>query len=496
MSAKIFYGLLVLTIFSTLLVSCKENTIEPVLTGSLSGKVIDSESGLVLGSTSITTNPATDAIVTDNSGTFSINDIAVGSYIITAKKSGYKTSSVTVTVKENLTTQAVIQLDYNPASNTLTAPVNPVPENQASGKPTDLTLTWSSISSENGSITYDVYLYNSESTTPTKIASSISDTTIRLADLQYNKTYFWQVIVKDTANSFNGDVWSFTTKPFPNNPFAFIRMIDGNYKLFTSDSLNENSVQLLNTSNKEIWPRYNPNKTKIAFVSDINIDRQIYSVNIDGSDLQKITSISVAGYNNNGIGFSWAPDGGSLIYAHYDKLYRINADGSNLHLIATAPGNRHFRECEFSSLGDKIAVETIGSNPYDSEIYTMNSDGSNMQLIVDNLPGIIERPSFSLDGKSILYSHDISGFESADGRQLNSHVFVKSLIDSTVKDLSFNKVNGTNDTNPRYSPDGGSIIFNNSKNDGSGTSDIWIVDLSGEYRHKIITNGLMPDWKR
>ncbi len=496
MSAKIYYTLTVLTIFSLLLVSCKENTIEPVLTGSIIGKVMDSESGSVLGNTSITTNPATDAIVTDNSGTFTIKDIGVGSYTITAKKNGYKTSSVTVSVKENITSQAVIQLEQTPSSNTLTAPLNPFPKNQTAGNPINLTLTWSSIGSENGSISYDVYLYNSEASIPTKIASSISDTTIDVTNLQYDKTYFWQVIVSDTANSLNGDVWSFTTKPFPNNPFAFIRMIDGNYKLFTSDSLDENSIQLLNSTDKELWPRFNPGKTKIAFVSDINLEQQIYTVNIDGSGLKKITTLSVAGYNNNGIGFSWAPDGGSLIYAHYDKLYRINSDGSNLKEIATAPANRHFRECEFSPSGDKIVVETIGANPYNSEIYTMKTDGSNMQLVVDNLPGIIERPSFSLDGKSILYTHDVSGLESTDGRQLDSHIFIKSLIDSTVKDLSFNKVNGTNDTNPRFSPDGGSIIFNNSINDGSGHPDIWIVDLSGEYRHKIITNGLMPDWKR
>ncbi len=496
MFKNMIFVLFALSVFSLIFISCKENTIEPVLTGSISGKVIDSESGVVLGGTSITTNPATDAIITDNSGTFNIKEIAVSNYTITAKKNGYKTSSVTVTVKENVTTQAIIQLDYNPGSNTLTEPSNPSPKNQATDNPINFTLTWSSSTAGNGPITYDVYMYNSESPNPMQIASGITDTLVDVSGLNYNKTYYWQVIVNDTANSINGDVWSFTTKQFPNNPFAFTRMIDGNYKLFTADSLDENSLQLLSSSDKEIWPRFNPNKTKIAFVSDVNLEHQIYTVNVDGSGFQKITNLSVAGYNNIGIGFSWAPDGGSLIYAHYDKLYRVNADGSNLRVVATAPVNRHFRECEFSALGDKIVVETIGTNPYDSEIYTMNSDGSNLKLIVDNLPGIIERPSFSTDGKSIMYTHDVSGFESADGRQLNSHIFIKSLVDSTVKDLSFNKLNGTNDTNPRFSPDGGSIIFNNSTNDGASQPDIWIVDLSGEYRHKIITNGLMPDWRR
>ncbi len=77
--------------------------------------------------------------------------------------------------------------------------------------------------------------------------------------------------------------------------------------------------------------------------------------------------------------------------------------------------------------------------PYDSEIYTMDADGSNMTLVVDSLPGTVSAPTWSIDGNSILYTHDISGFESPDGRQLDSRIFLKSLIDPTLIDLSLTK---------------------------------------------------------
>jgi Tol biopolymer transport system component len=46
-----------------------------------------------------------------------------------------------------------------------------------------------------------------------------------------------------------------------------------------------------------------------------------------------------------------------------------------------------------------------------------------------------------------------------------------------------------------YSPDGAKIIFENVPNDGSSPKDIWIIDVDGNSRQKIISNGEMPDWK-
>ena len=66
---------------------------------------------------------------------------------------------------------------------------------------------------------------------------------------------------------------------------------------------------------------------------------------------------------------------------------------------------------------------------------------------------------------------------------------------SDTTDVSVNKSGGTNDLHPRYFPDGAKIIFENVQNDGSRSKDIWIMDVDGNSRQKIISNGEMPDWK-
>ncbi len=123
----------------------------------------------------------------------------------------------------------------------------------------------------------------------------------------------------------------------------------------------------------------------------------------------------------------------------------------------------------------------------------MNSDGSNMTLFED-LPGILSGPSFSPDGKSLLFSYDASDFQSTEGRQLDARIYIRTLDNADTVNVSVNKPAGTNDLQPRFSPDGSQIIFVNAKNDGSSENEIWVTNVEGENRQKLFA-GYMPDWK-
>lgn len=482
---------------SFILYSCKENTVEPVSYGSISGTVFDSSGIAPMGEVNITTNPPTSSVFTDKTGRFVITNVPTDKYTVTAKKSGFLTTSVSILVEENITTNAVMYIEKESTTNNAPKVAdNPAPADMGKSIPVSLTLSWQCTDPDNDSLKYDVYLYEPNSSAKYKIAADIKDTTLKVDKLKYGTTYLWQVVSKDEKTITNGNVWSFSTKAFPNNPFVFASNREGNYEIYSTDMTEENTIKLTNSPFRKTWPRYSPAKDKIAFISDMNNDYQIYIMNYDGSGMYQLTTTSVAGYNNNGIGFCWSPDSKSIIYPHYNQLYKIDVNGYILKLIATAPAGRHFRECDWSSKGDKIAVVTVGINPYDTEIYTMDADGSNMSLFVDNLPGVIENPTFSIDGRDIMYSRDISGYEVPTGRQLNSHIFIKSLDDSTIVDLSLlKKEPGTNDLYPRFSANGGKIIFTNTSNTGTGIRDIYVTDLKGEVRNKVIQNGEMPDWK-
>jgi TolB protein len=478
------------------LYSCKEDTIQPEMFGGISGVVLDADDSSPIAGASVTTSPPTNALVTDDSGSFEYKNIKVGNYTITISKNEYNKNTVSVQVSDGETTSPTILLNKSTTNNKPPdEPSNPFPENNAINQPISLDLSWhASDPNISDTLTFDVFLYESNNPVQTQIAADITDTTVSVDNLLYNTTYFWQVIVKDDEASTNGSIWSFTTLPPPKNPYLYSSNAEGNYDIYSSDTTSNSKMQLTNSSYRDWWSRLSPNREKIAYTSDQEINPQIFTMNIDGTNKFKVTTIPVTGYHNNGIGFCWSPDGGSLLYSNYNKLYKISQFGTNLIQIATAPTGRNFRETDWSPVNNKIVVLTIGENIYDSEIYLMNSDGNNMTLFFQNLPGMMEYPSFSVDGSKIMFTRDVSGFESIDGRQLDSHIFILSINGSDTTDVSVNKPEGTNDLQPRFSPDGSQIIFTNSSNVLGSVPEIWIMDISGNNRTKIFDNAFMPEW--
>jgi TolB protein len=76
--------LVILTV--VLLSSCKEDIVQPELYGSISGIVMDQSTSAVIEGAGITTSPPTSAILTASNGKFTIDNIPVGNYTITAQK--------------------------------------------------------------------------------------------------------------------------------------------------------------------------------------------------------------------------------------------------------------------------------------------------------------------------------------------------------------------------------------------------------------------------
>ncbi|MBL1215042.1 MAG: hypothetical protein HND52_16890 [Ignavibacteriae bacterium] len=497
-SSTYFYSIVVSILLSFLLYSCDEDNFEPELFGSISGVVLDAETSTPIEGASITTGPPTHAIVTNANGMFSIDDIPTDNYTITAKKVGYKNGSVTISVKEDETTNATILLEEEVEGNSKpNTPSDPSPKNLSTDQPTTLNLSWSaSDPDENDSLVYDIYLFESNDLIPVASAENLSDTTKLVENLKYSTAYFWQVVVRDQENEeANGELWRFNTKSFPDNRIVYSANIEGNFEIYSANLIDTDSVKLTNRPYRDWSPRLSPNLDKIAFSSDEQVQTHIYTMNRDGSDVRKVTNLPVAGYHNYGMGFSWSPDGGRLLYANYEKLYSIRSDGSDLNQITTAPAGRHFRECEWAPQYNKITALAVGANIYDNEIILMDSDGNNQTELVANLPGIVESPSFSIDGREIIFTHDVSGYESADGRQLDAHVFIIHVDSTEAVDISVNKPDGTNDLYPRFSSDGTQILFVHTSNIPNSNKEIWRMDRDGNNRERIIKTGTTPDWK-
>ncbi|MCG2590923.1 carboxypeptidase-like regulatory domain-containing protein [Rhodohalobacter sulfatireducens] len=90
----------VLLLFLFLMVSCAKEAIDTETFGDIEGKVINSETDQPVFNANITTTPPTNAILTNEDGSFSLVNVPTGSYSIQARKAGFEGNSVNISVRE------------------------------------------------------------------------------------------------------------------------------------------------------------------------------------------------------------------------------------------------------------------------------------------------------------------------------------------------------------------------------------------------------------
>jgi TolB protein len=488
------------------LTACETTQVEPAYYGTLTVTVLDGSTSQPLPNVAVSTTPATGSFVTDAKGQVIISQVPAGTVSISARRANYDAATGNATITDGQSQSVVLLLNKTTSATPPGAATRPTPAVGATGLPTTVQLSWRAATGATAadSLRYDIVLFESNNLNQRQLLTNSKDTTVSATGLLYNTTYYWQVTTRNLAGAITrAPIWSFQTALLPDNRYLYARTVAGNTDIYSSDAQGTNLLRLTSAATVETAPQLSPTRDLIAYASNANGQYQLYTMNRDGSNQRRITTLSAESYNNAGIGYRWSPDGSQLIYAHYDQLYRINRDGTGLALLATAPAGRHFRECDWTLQGGgRLVVQTMGTNPYDSEIYLYNVDGTNPVLLVGNLPGRVDSPSFSVDGSTVLYTHDVAGFNSATGRQLDSHLFSQLLTSTTPTDITLgagtstgSKVAGTNDLTPRYSPTGFQIIFVNRDNDDIAAPEIWTCGLDGRNRTKVFSNAFLPDFK-
>lgn len=122
MKVQLLISLILFAVISMLFNSCAKDTMEAEAYGEIEGIVINGENEEGIATVNITTTPATNAIFTENDGTFTIQNIPTGNYTIQARKQDFSNNSVSVSVRENETAIARIALgpDDDDEENTVT----------------------------------------------------------------------------------------------------------------------------------------------------------------------------------------------------------------------------------------------------------------------------------------------------------------------------------------------------------------------------------------
>ncbi|WP_299122017.1 carboxypeptidase regulatory-like domain-containing protein [uncultured Tenacibaculum sp.] len=498
---KIISLLLITLVF----IQCGEDgTIGLIEYGDLTGKVVKKDGFVPLENVKITLSPTNNTTFTDAEGNFKFERIEVQEYSVQATKEGYLDKFEGATVTVEAVVNVVLELEISTALNKPpTKPELLMPADGTEDLPNEVELTWESTDPEEDELTYVLELRNDFNNDVTRI-TDIKEKKYLLSNLKYGGKYFWSIEVTDGINAeVVSSIRSFTVKEDPGNRYFYVKNEGGNNVIYSSnfnETNNEvsNTVQLTDPNLNSWRPRKSNVANLIAFLRIDNNEAHIYTMKTNGNDVQKVTStIPVAGFNLNEMDFSWSPDGSKLLYANFGKLYSINKDGSGLQNIYEAAGGSLITECDWSSDGTKIAIKTNNANGYDGAILVIDMNGNVLNTVISGVVGAMGGINLSTSGNKLLFTRDISNHQATNYRQLDTRLFIYDFTDMSFTDVSnVEKTSGTNDLDPRFSPNEAEVIFVNTSNDGISQRNIMRTNLVGNIeRRMVFANAIMPDWE-
>ncbi len=495
MKKYIFYS--VLFSYILLFVRCSEEKITFTEVGNLTGRVVVASSFDPIENAKVTISPSNNAVFTDEEGYFLFENIEVGDYSVTAEKENYLAGYEPATVITESDVNIIFELEESDALNKPPfAPELLSPEDNAIDLPTEVELIWSSaVDPDDDPLEYGIQIRNDYDDTLINV-ESVSDTTYVVSNLQFGVKYFWQISVNDGHNNdVLTPVSSFEITSYPENRYLFVRENNGYNSIYSANE--EGDELLLTDADKNCWrPRRNQAAHLIAFLRTENTETHIFTMKPDGTDVQQVTNaVPLIGFKQDEIDFAWSSNGDRFIYPSFDKLYLINKDGSGLQQIYQTPDGSFITECDWSYDESLIALKTNDNNGYNTSIYTIDMNGIVQDTILSMVNGAAGGLNISIDNQKLLYTYDISGYEDASYRQLDTHIFIYNFTTTDTFDVSFDKDAGTNDLDPRFTPNEAKIIFVNTSNDGISEKQVFTVDIDGENRALLFENAFMPDWE-
>lgn len=485
----------IIALLSVFFVSCSEDVIDGNARGTVTGSVRIESSNEPLENVKISTTPASITVFTNAEGDFEILDnLPLGDYSVRAELKGYVTEYQSITIKEfDQKVHIVFEMVTDESLNSPpTVPKLIAPNNLATDLTNNVELEWESSDPDGDELIYKL-IFTDNRTNGRTVIPNLSTTKILMTDLDFGTTYTWQIVVSDSINlDVYSEAFQFSVRQNPEYRYHFVRKNFGNFYIMSTDLEEEISITSIHSSN---WrPKKNNTANKLAFLQTYNGHTHLFTSDLNGNNQKKISQIPLNSFSSEHLSFDWKSDGSQFIFPSFDKLYRINSDGTGqVQIFQTADG--HFiSKCVWSNDGATIAITTNDSNGYQAKIILVNAnDGSIIQTIFENQNGAVGGLDFDATGTQLLYTHDVSETENWQYRQLDTRIFIYDLSSNTHTDVSTvsNKPIGTVDLDPMFSPNSAEIIFTNTSNDLISQKDVYKINLNDNRRELIISNAEM-----
>jgi len=283
-----------------------------------------------------------------------------------------------------------------------------------------------------------------------------------------------------------------------NGKIAFSSDRDGNREIYVMNPDGTNQVRLTNYAGLDDNPVWSPDGKKIAFVSQKpSGEYAIYRMNADGTGRTEITTVSTSQNVATWRPFSWSPDGRKIAFQDADVggiyIFVINADGTDRRNLTAAHSSAAYNPT-WSPDGSKIMFsrgDIYAPSGYGGTmLHTINADGTGLTRLKNGfLNGWNEdMANWSPVTNKIVYSVNVWDFQLS--------LFI-SDPDGENRQL-LEEQQGIDHLNPTWSPDGRWIVY--SRDDAFNTySVIRVRDVNSAITNTLTTpaqgKNYNPSWQ-
>lgn len=272
------------------------------------------------------------------------------------------------------------------------------------------------------------------------------------------------------------------TVPGPNGLIVYQATVGKHIQLFTIRPDGSGVRRLTRfTDSDAVHASWSPDGTRLVFERDFTKHAGIYTMSVDGTDLQSLTPKGL----EQGLP-SYSPDGSTIVFDRplpkEDALWVMNAEGSGVRRLTR---NRSADNSPvFSPDGKKVAfVREVTA--FQSAVFIVNADGSGQKQLTPWQFNVSSKLDWSPDGSRIVISSPQTD------RPRPSNVYTIRSDGAGLKQLTHETKAGVHDLADGFSPDGRKIIF--ARTVDGGPFQVYVMKADGTGV-KQLTQGIDAHW--
>jgi Tol biopolymer transport system component/DNA-binding winged helix-turn-helix (wHTH) protein len=260
---------------------------------------------------------------------------------------------------------------------------------------------------------------------------------------------------------------------------SFVSGRDGNAEIYSQNLDGSDVRRLTNHPARDAFPTYSPDGTQIVFNSNReNENLDVYIMNVDGSDVRQLTNWLS---DEEAFPDCWSADGTQIFFASTqsgkDNVYTMNvepyapkaflaASTENIHLPRySTDGSRVIFQVENEDKTGEIRVMDAATKKILSVIKTQSPDGY---------------PKFSPDGSSIVFQDRINGNSEICLTRADGSGGVQDLTNDPARDVK-----------PAWSPDGSEIVFSSNRDGNFEAFQLYVMNADGSNQHRVYYSDAM-----